>query len=102
MAIGFKRRHVLCLFLFEGGIKGLTGGILGTVLGAVGVYTLNAIGIPFDAPGGDEVAFLLRPEIDLRLIVLALLFSVGAVVLASLYPANRGSKMNPVEALRSV
>lgn len=102
MAIGFKRRHILTLFVFEGTLKGLIGGILGTVLGLVVVYIVNSIGIPIYKPGVEEVSFILRPEIDLRLIILAILFSIGAAVLASLYPANRASKMNPVEALRSV
>jgi putative ABC transport system permease protein len=102
MAIGFKRKHILSLFLFEGAIKGLTGGALGTVLGAMAVFIINKIGIPFYVPGGEGASYIIRPEIDLRLIILALLFSIGAAVLASLYPANRGSKMNPVEALRSV
>jgi putative ABC transport system permease protein len=102
MAIGYKRRHILSLFVYEGSLKGLIGGTLGTVLGVIAVYIVNAIGIPFYRPGAEKATFILRPEIDLKLIILALLFSVGAAVLASLYPANRGSKMNPVEALRSV
>ena len=102
LAIGFKRRHVLALFVFEGTLKGLIGGTIGTVLGVVAVYIVNTVGIPLYKPGIEKVAFILRPEIDVRLVILALLFSVGAAVLASLYPANRGSKMDPVEALRSV
>jgi len=102
MAIGFKRRHILSLFIFEGTLKGLIGGIIGTVLGGIAVYIANVIGLPLYKPGVEGVPFILRPEIDLKLLVLALLFPVVAAVLASLYPANRGSKMNPVEALRSV
>lgn len=102
MAIGFKRRHILTLFVYEGTLKGLIGGTIGTVLGGIAVYIVNMIGIPIYKPGVEKVTFILRPEIDIRLIILALLFSIGAAVLASLYPANRGSKLNPVEALRSV
>jgi len=102
MAIGFKRMHILSLFVFEGAMKGLIGAILGTVLGAMAVYIVNAIGIPFDKPGSKEVSYILRPEMDPKIIILAILFSLGAAVLASLYPANRASKMDPVEALRSV
>ena len=102
MAIGFKRRHILTLFVYEGTLKGLIGGTLGTVLGVIAVYIANAIGIPIHKPGVEKVTFILRPEMDLMLIILAFLFSIGAAVFASLYPANRGSKMDPVEALRSV
>jgi putative ABC transport system permease protein len=102
LAIGFKRRHILTLFVYEGTMKGLLGGIIGTVLGVGTVYIINLIGIPLSKPGVEDVSFILRPEIDLKLIILALVFSIVAAALASLYPANRGSRMNPVEALRSV
>ncbi|MGD2149493.1 MAG: hypothetical protein PVF99_02695, partial [Desulfobacterales bacterium] len=83
-------------------IKGLIGGVIGTVLGFIIVFILNTTGVPFYRPGVEGAAYIIRPEIDLNIIVLSFLFSVGAAVLASLYPANRGSKMDPVEALRSV
>lgn len=102
LAIGFKRKHIVSLFVYEGTLKGLIGGAIGTILGSTAVYITNIIGIPLSKPGMEKVKFILRPEMDTRLIILALLFSIGAAVLASLYPANRGSKMNPVEALRSV
>lgn len=102
LAIGFKRKHIVSLFVYEGTLKGLIGGVIGTILGSTAVYITNIIGIPLSKPGMEKVKFILRPEMDTRLIILALLFSIGAAVLASLYPANRGSKMNPVEALRSV
>ena len=102
MAIGFKRKHILSLFLLEGFFKGVIGGIIGAIVATIVVFSLNTIGIPFYMPGSTEASFIIKPEIDLKIILLALLFSIGAAVLASLYPANRGSKMNPVEALRSI
>ena len=101
LAIGFRRKHILALFVYEGTLKGLIGGMIGTVIGSMTVLILNTIGIRLSLPG-EKVTFILRPELDMRLIVLALLFSIGAAVLASIYPANRGASMNPVEALRSI
>jgi putative ABC transport system permease protein len=101
MAIGFRRKHILVLFVYEGALKGLIGGTIGTALGSVAVFVLNKTGIRMSLPG-ENVAFVLRPEIDIQLVFWALVFSLGAAALASLYPANRGSMMNPVEALRSV
>ncbi|MCP3876216.1 MAG: ABC transporter permease [Desulfobacteraceae bacterium] len=102
MAIGYKRKHILSLFLLEGLFKGMIGGIIGTVIATIVVFILNNIGIPFYMPGSTEASFIIKPEIDIKIILLALIFSIGAAVLASLYPANRGSMMDPVEALRSV
>ena len=102
MAIGFKRKHILSLFLLEGFFKGLIGGIIGIIVADIVVLCLNKIGIPFYMPGSIEASFIIKPEIDFKIILLAFVFSIGAAVLASLYPANRGSKMNPVEALRSI
>jgi putative ABC transport system permease protein len=102
MAIGYKRKHILALFVCEGTLKGLIGGAIGTLLGGAIVHIVNIVGIPLTKPGVEKVTFILRPEIDIKLIVLALLFSIGAAALASLYPANRGATMNPVEALRSI
>jgi len=101
-AFGFKRGHILSLFLLEGGMKGAIGGVLGIVIGTAAVLILNATGMPFHMPGGSGVTYMIRPEIDLRTIVLALTFSVGSALLASLYPASRAARMDPVEALRSV
>jgi len=71
-------------------------------LGGLVVFVLSVVGVPFYRPGVEGVTTIIRPEIDFEIFVLAFLFSVGAALLASIYPANRGSKMNPVEALRSV
>ena len=100
-ALGFRWAHISSLFILEGAVKGLIGGIVGVALGATAVTLLNSTGIPFRLPGGSGATYVIRPEIDLRTIGLALAFSVGAAVLASLYPARRAAKMHPAEALRS-
>jgi putative ABC transport system permease protein len=101
-AIGFRWRQVSSLFVLEGAVKGLMGGVVGVALGATLVAVLNSTGIPFRLPGGGGATYVIRPEIDPGTIGLALAFSVGAAVLASLYPAHRASRMHPAQALRSV
>ena len=73
------------------------------MVGGVAVLVLNVMGVSFYLPGGDKiVSYVIRPEIDVKIVVLALSFSVGAAALASVYPSNRASNMDPVDALRSV
>lgn len=101
LAIGFKKRHILSLFVFEGFFLGLLGGIIGVAMATAIVSILNRFGIPFYTPGSTGISFIVRPDMDFGIILLALSFSIIAAVTASIYPANRASKMDPVEALRS-
>jgi putative ABC transport system permease protein len=101
-ALGLRSRYIMSLFLLEGGLKGVIGGVIGTAVGAAGILALKSAGIPFRMPGGSGAVYMIRPEIDLETVVLAFLFSVGAALLASVYPALRAARTQPVEALRSV
>lgn len=101
-AIGFRRANIMALFLLEGGLKGAMGGVIGIVVAAVAVFALRSAGIPFRMPGGSGGTHMIRPEIDLSIVILAFLFGVGAAVLGSIFPAGRASNMDPVDALRSV
>jgi putative ABC transport system permease protein len=94
-AIGAKDSHVLVLFLFESGLMGLAGGILGLVLGfGVAWVATLIVSRLFQAHG----AF--SPALSPGLVVGALFFSflVGAV--AGLFPAYRAARLPPVDALR--
>jgi putative ABC transport system permease protein len=90
-----KGFHVLVLFLFESGLMGLAGGILGLVLGfGVAWVATLIVSRLFQAHG----AF--SPALSPGLVVGALFFSflVGAV--AGLFPAYRAARLPPVDALR--
>jgi len=92
-AIGAKNRNVLSLFLLESGMVSVVGGVLGCVLGVIGA---NVISIGIGAAFGEGIPAIVRPEVLLGGIVVAVL--VG--VLSGLYPARKASKMSPVEAVR--
>ena len=99
MALGVKRRRILNLFLFEAGILGLIGSLVGTGLGmaVVGYYYYQGLVMPL--PGGNEQA--VHPHVDpvytLGIIASALVVSTAS----ALYPAWRASLLTPVDALRS-
>jgi putative ABC transport system permease protein len=92
-AIGAKNRNILFLFLMEAGLVSVVGGVLGCI---VGIVAAKAISFGIVAIIGVEIAAIVRPEVLLGGIAVAML--VG--ILSGLYPARKASKMSPVEAVR--
>ena len=89
MAIGAKRSSIVWQFLIEAATISACGGLLGIGLGAVGSYIITAAIIK-------QVYF---PSFGIMLG--AMLFSVALGIFFGFYPANKASKMQPVEALRN-
>jgi putative ABC transport system permease protein len=87
MAVGAKPRHILAQFLTEALSLSILGGVTGAALGVFAAWRLAA---QFGWP------MLIRPSI----IVLALVFSGLVGVVFGLYPAQRASRLDPIEALR--
>jgi putative ABC transport system permease protein len=92
-ALGARRSNILIQFLVESSVLSLLGGAVGVLL-AWGISTLVAqIAASSNTP--------ITPIIDLNSVLLATLFSAAVGLFFGLYPANRASKLEPVEALRS-
>jgi len=86
-SLGFTRSNILSLFITESIILGLIGGILGTILGLVGSYAaVTILGLPYIFP--------------MYLFVLGVGIAVGVGLIAGVYPANKASKLDPVDSLR--
>jgi putative ABC transport system permease protein len=92
-AIGARNRDILAIFLFNAGLIGLAGGILGVILGIILSGALPSLmgGLPMTR-GGTYVS------LNIILIALSVSFSVGLI--AGFIPAYQGSKLKPVDALR--
>ena len=87
MAVGAKRWHILLQFLVEAVILSAMGGLIGIVTGIVGAQTASRFaGWPTIVP----------PES----LVVAFGFSALVGVFFGLYPANKASRLNPIDALR--
>jgi putative ABC transport system permease protein len=87
MAVGAKRRHIVMQFLIEAMTLSLVGGILGIILGVTGAKLTTLIaGWPTIISG--------------NVILLAFFFSLVVGLFFGLYPANKASRLNPIEALR--
>ena len=100
MAMGFRGRRIMQLFVSEGFIIGLIGGVLGTALGYGLAVVISHIGIPMPpAPGMDD-GFVASIRVTWQIALSGFLIAIVSSVLASLYPAWKASKLNIVDALR--
>ena len=91
-ALGARRRDILSQFLIESSLLSLLGGFIGILLG----WGLSVIVGQIAAGSGTPI----NPIMSLDAILLAVLFSAAIGIFFGLYPANRASKLEPVEALR--
>lgn len=98
-ALGTPARRILGLFLGEGVLLGLLGAALGTVLSLMAVGLLNVY--PMRFAFGRQVLEL-EPQIDVLQIGVVFGLVLAVSLLATLQPARKASRMNPVDALRHV
>jgi lipoprotein-releasing system permease protein len=94
-AMGARRRHILTVFLLQGGLVGLAGSLLGIALAYALLLVFSQI---FRSPdGGPMFTAQLAPALALQATLLACV--VG--VLAAVIPARRAARMDPVQAIRA-
>jgi putative ABC transport system permease protein len=89
-AIGARRIDIISQFLIESGTISLMGGIMGILLGALLSLIIGRLMFP---------TFVLLPKVFV--VIGAALFSIAIGMFFGFYPANRASKLNPIDALRS-
>lgn len=100
LAIGSRSGEILRLFLLEGTLIGIAGGILGLALGYLLATTISSIGIPMPPPPGMARGYTGQILISSALAADALFLALLTTLLASMMPAWRASRMNIVDALR--
>lgn len=90
-ALGATRNNILTQFLIEAMVLTMMGGLIGLGLayGIVGV--LNGVGTTLGASS---------LSVSLPIAIGSMIFSAFIGVLFGLLPANRASKLDPIEALR--
>ncbi|MBM7654599.1 ABC transporter permease [Neobacillus cucumis] len=86
-AIGAKRRDVLVQFLIEAVVLSGVGGIIGIISG-LGIGQLVSS------------LFSLSVSFSTNVILFSFLFSLVVGVVFGVFPANKASKLNPIQALR--
>ncbi|MEK6747991.1 MAG: FtsX-like permease family protein [Pseudomonadota bacterium] len=101
MAIGYKRRHIMSLFMLESTMVGAMGGLIGVTFGSALILYLNARGITFQLPG-TESPVILHPFNSVQFSVFTAFLGVIAGGVGAFYPARTASKMSPLEAMGHV
>lgn len=86
-AIGAKRKVILSQFLIEATFISGFGGILGVLFGYLGSYIM-------------KTAFKTPVVISNNVVLGSFIFSLAIGIVFGMYPANKASKLNPIEALR--
>jgi len=99
-AIGTRPGRILFLFVLEGLSLGVGGAILGNIVGAAIVFVLNASHITYDF--GRQKDLLLRASVSPADVLVLSVIVIAISVIASLQPAFKASRMEPIKALKHV
>ncbi len=99
-AIGTLPRKILSMFVIEGFSLGTLGVIIGNIIGLTVIFVLNLTGISFDF--GRQKGLILKATIAPTDVLIISGIVILISVLASLQPALKASRMEPIKALRHV
>lgn len=86
-AIGAKRRTILLQFLIEAASVSAVGGAIGVLFGYLGAFIV-------------EKFFSTTIVISSNVVLGSFIFSLVVGLVFGIYPANKASKLNPIDALR--
>jgi putative ABC transport system permease protein len=96
-AIGTLPGKILNLFLFEGFLLGAIGAGIGSVLSFAMIYGINLAGFTYDF--GRQTGIVLSATVNLRDLLVISGIVIAVAVVASLQPAFKASRMDPIQAL---
>jgi putative ABC transport system permease protein len=97
-AIGTLPGRIRSLFVIEGLGLGILGALSGSVLGALIIQVLRMMRLTFSF--GRQTGLLLSPQVQLGEMATISIIVVVVAVIASVQPAVKASRMEPITALR--
>jgi ABC-type lipoprotein release transport system permease subunit len=106
-AMGFSNSGIVEMFIYEGGIIGVFGSLLGCIIGFFVSLYFVYIGLDFSSffKNMDIVypmKFIIKGELDYLMLLYVFLFGVFISVFVTLWPVRKAIKLQPVDALRHV
>ena len=90
-ALGWRGRHVILLILTEATALGIAGGLLGIAVGWGALRLLSTL---------PQTAAVVSASVSPYHLLESLFIAVASGLAAGAYPAWRGARLSPVEALR--
>ncbi len=93
-AMGIKDSQASLIFLYQGLLLGIGGAIMGVLLGAILFYGF----IQALSSSGDSI---ISSSFDINFLLLSGLIAVIASAMASLLPAIKSRKLDPIEVIRN-
>ncbi len=99
-AIGTPPLSILELFLAEGLLLGLLGTAAGTAVSLLSIWVLNRVQLTFAF--GMQERLVLAPTVGVEDVLFIAVLVIAAAVLASLQPALKASRMDPIQALHHI
>jgi len=99
-AIGTLPRKILAMFVLEGLCMGAAGAVIGSILSGVVIYIANMAKITFDF--GRQTGLVLSAVIQPMDLLTVCGIVIVVSILASLQPALKAARMDPIQALGHV
>ncbi len=99
-AIGTPPSRILGMFLTEGLMLGTAGTFIGVAISLAAIYALNIWQITYSF--GQQKGLLLSPSLGASDVIITAAIVIVVAGLASLQPAWKASRMDPITALRHV
>lgn len=97
-AIGFDSRQIVELFMYQGIILGLLGGLLGLMLGYIGCKYIATIKVAAGRMGSGDTMII---SFDGLIYVKAIALAFFSSLISSFLPSYAAGKLSPIEIIRS-